>query len=150
MLMSRSIQEGLSIEAEGELQSTLPEMAGAVQASRSDDRVLTIGIEDFADNFNATLVRIYRHFFGLGDPMEAEMIERAAVHDKATHEAQEKQQDAGHIHSQGHYALARKTIKANIFGPFDAVKAYRARLGYVQIEEGIWRHRSNFIPVKGK
>merc|ERR1712048_963625 len=87
---------GLEIEARAELQSTLRDMREVGGAAQGDERILTIGLEDFQDDFNRTTSRIYSFLLGpKRDADVAALVDAAAIYDQ-------RQMDAGmpRMHNQ--------------------------------------------------
>ncbi|KAJ1462133.1 hypothetical protein M885DRAFT_202951 [Pelagophyceae sp. CCMP2097] len=60
-LAKMSLEAGLAHEARGDLRSTLPEILSALEATRGDARVLTVGLEDFEDDFVRAATRVQAH-----------------------------------------------------------------------------------------
>jgi len=60
-LQSVSLGEGLEREALANLHGTLREMADVVKLTAVDERVITIGLEDFGDDFNLTVSCVFQY-----------------------------------------------------------------------------------------
>lgn len=139
ILQQHDMITGLKIEARGELQSTLQEELAVVKASAGDDRVLTIGLEDFQDDFNGTVATIYAFLFGSNDPDAKQMCTKATVADKNSQRFQGD--DPGHIADSRNEDIALSAISSSNETIWDEVRAFRKDFGYHEVSPGVFRHR---------
>jgi hypothetical protein len=144
ILKALSTEAGLERNAAGTLGSTLPEIADALAAMRGDGRVLSIGLESFSDDFDATARRIHA-FLTAGRPELASQISRDAFV-RATRDAQSPRRN--HVNSEPNREHARRIIAASHnTALWDRVRAYRSVFGYVEVCADIWRLRTDPVPA---
>ena len=126
------------------MQSTIPEMVGVTSATRADHQVLTIGLEDFEDDFNSVVHAIFR--FIMHDTqsyLPLELYRRVATADSQTYQKDNPEFRTGHVADLNETASAKVAIQADPHLVWDQVRAFRTALGYAQPNhaacEDCWR-----------
>lgn len=85
---NKSVREGLVIEAQAEMRSTIRDMLNtlAIENSHSTHPVLPIDLGDIFDNFEPTIRRLYTHLVGDDAAMVGELVALARDQDPSTHQ----------------------------------------------------------------
>jgi len=132
--------EGLELEAAAELRSTLQEIREVVEDSSSDPHVLTIGLEDFYDNFNETTMRIFGFLLGPDHPALGNLLAAAvAVSDPSVPHYDILGPLENRDNPLEHRQRATDLIKRSKSPVWDQVRALRPAFGYSEAAPGRFR-----------
>lgn len=136
-----SVERGLEAEAHAELVSTLPEISSTLQLSYDDPRVLTMGLEEFSDDFEGAVTRLWR-FWATGcdealcrTPL-AQVLAAAAP---ANIREDPNATASVHVNTEQRKLTARALINKSHNEVWDKVRALRHPFRYEQQCAGTWR-----------
>mmetsp|Transcript_73761 Transcript_73761/g.171065 ORF Transcript_73761/g.171065 Transcript_73761/m.171065 type:complete len:311 (-) Transcript_73761:81-1013(-) len=130
-LMKHSFLEGLQVEAFAELKGTIQEMLEVTNATQGDPNVLTIGVEDFKDNFNKTVQCMYSFLKEPGSLAVQKLVEAAQVANLKNRPAWELQKiDPGHFTDDELKDGANSLIAIDPHPVWKSVQKTRWQLGY--------------------
>lgn len=129
-----SLHDGLAYEASAELRSTVVDMIEVYQHTQPDSRFATVRLEDFENNFNGTLYRIFSHMLPNNTDSIQTLIDDLQAENVANW-SPEKVARKDHVDSPEEQAKAnRKMCKMRKHGNEIITKLaqYRKYLGYNQ------------------
>lgn len=142
VLRSLPAREGLEAEAAAELNGTVREAYDVLHATKKDPRVLTVGFEDFRDDFNATVACICSFLLGPGHPDVAKLLDAAQVANIAHWNSSKLENvDPGHFTTEEQKQEALQTIAADPSPVWSLVKLARHSSGYRERAPGVWRYK---------
>jgi len=132
-LFSLNLTQGLIYEAQQELASTLPEIMEVLISTAGDTRVLTMGLEDFMDDFitasDAALAFLYPNLNNRSSVLAATRI--ADLHQvKSTNL---------HVNSDDDREMSREVISTSNHLIWHRIRQSRNSFGYVKTASGSWR-----------
>lgn len=149
MLKLMNTQAGLGVEALHELRGNLKNMEETIEVSSADPEVLTVGLENFHDDFNRTLRCIYGFLFEVGqdNPQLQGFIHRAQIADTTRWSHKETEQinkDMGmefpiSIGSEANKEKAKSLIASSINPVWNVVRGLRPKFGYREVSAGKFR-----------
>lgn len=100
-----------------------------------DPNVMTVGLEEWADDFNATAADVAQFLTGAQEDDIQILVNKAQVGNTHTNNGH----SANHVNSADKYKQAMGIIEDSNDPIWDEVRAFRETLGYSEVSPGVWR-----------
>lgn len=149
-LTGLSVEDGLVFEAKAQIVSTLQEITSVVVASIRDEQVLTLGLEDFENDFDGTTSRMFRFFYGDDDQLVEKLVVAARKADNSRwdwKELKKRPKTQSHVNTNHNVVLAKKIISSSTDPIWDQVRDFRHCFGYTEVRPGTFRINPSLMNI---